>query len=120
MESSTAKGQAVAVSVADGQGTQITGDPFHDVLALRRVTPARMPDAATLVRDHIDALGRLSAPEEPSNAKPAKYVKAELVELDSNLHPLLLATVADSKSDWLKLGSEVVHLRKSVCSALLL
>ena len=103
VEASTAKGDAVSVSARDKNEclTQITGDPFHDVLALRRVAACRLPDAATMVRDHIDCLGRLSAPVEPATAKRNA---AELIELDSGLHFLLRATVTESASVWACLG----------------
>lgn len=81
--------------------TRVTGDPFHDVLALRRITPTRMPDAATMVRDHIDALGRLSAPDQPQTAENAS---AHIEELDPALHPLPEATVAESQHEWLNLA----------------
>jgi hypothetical protein len=54
-----------------------------------------------MVRDHIDCLGRLSAPVEPATAKRNA---AELIELDSGLHFLLRATVTESASVWACLG----------------
>ena len=46
--------------------TEITGDPRHDVIALRKLVPPTCNDWRDFIADHTDALNRLSAPLPPA------------------------------------------------------
>ena len=46
--------------------TCITGDPRHDVIALRKLVPPTCNDWRDCIADHTDALNRLSAPLPPA------------------------------------------------------
>ncbi|CAK0847656.1 unnamed protein product [Prorocentrum cordatum] len=50
----------------DSCPTCITGDPWHDVIALRKLVPPTCNDWRDFIADHADALNRLSAPLPPA------------------------------------------------------
>ncbi|MCP4241119.1 MAG: hypothetical protein GY772_11210, partial [bacterium] len=73
---STPKGEASGwlAPAAGGQcPTLIVGDPQHDLFALRRLVSPSCNDCRDLLRDHQDALRRLSAPPRPARLREAAF-----------------------------------------------
>jgi hypothetical protein len=68
---------------ADTPECRITGDPQHDLFALRRLVSPSCPDARDFLRDHADLMNRLSAappaatPDAASGDAPALTQSAE-------------------------------------------
>ena len=62
VQASTPLGNSAGAAAADTCPTRITGDPRHDVIALRRLVPPACNDWRDFIADHTDVLNRLSAP----------------------------------------------------------
>ena len=108
----SAKADAASLRQTGACHTTITADPFHDSLSLRRVCPARLPDGRALLADHLDALGRLSAPDAPpSSASQSQPVQ----ELPRPLHSLLAAVVAERAENWKTLRLLLLLLHFVAC-----
>ena len=50
----------------------VTGEPFHDVISLRRAVATSAPDCRDLIFDHMDLIGRLSEPLAPCTSVVSK------------------------------------------------
>ena len=71
----------------------VTGEPFHDILNLRKAASPAKNDYWDLVRDHMDMIGRLSAAEKP----PGQREPAGAPELAMVAHQLLLTAVSQPR-----------------------
>lgn len=63
----TPLGDATGSTDVDACPTRITGDPRHDIIALRKLVPPSCNDWHDFIADHTDALNRLSAPPPPAS-----------------------------------------------------
>lgn len=97
-QSCTPRGDAVGVRVEATGSVQnlltVTGDPLHDVLALRRCAAPQAADCIDFSFDHADLMNRLSAPCRPRE-EPA--VSAEIT-LSAEGQRLLCVGVQESAS----------------------
>ena len=55
-----------------GSRCMVTGEPFHDVISLRRAVATSAPDCRDLIFDHMDLIGRLSEPLAPCTSVVSK------------------------------------------------
>lgn len=91
---STPRGPAANVAITPCENhpvddlTTITGEPFHDVINLRKVVSVKANDAVDLIYDHTDMMSRLSAVEPPPRRK-----REELPALSQAARELLLTCV---------------------------
>lgn len=81
---------------------RITGDPQHDIIAVRRLVPPRSPDARDFLRDHAELINRLSAapppaskPPSSSDAPPVEQESVQLSPLSKDAEELLRCAVED-------------------------
>lgn len=98
-ERPTPKGDAISAAVdAKKELTQITGDPFHNLLNMRKVLPTHAPDSQCLDRDYASALARLSTPKKTNKSKAMG--QQEPYALPPEGHRLLKQAIELTTKSW--------------------
>ena len=82
-----------------GSRCMVTGEPFHDVISLRRAVATSAPDCRDLIFDHMDLIGRLSEPLAPCTSVVSK-AQDVLIELTPAAERLLKTAVGRLASDF--------------------
>ena len=54
----------------------VTGEPFHDLISLRRAVSTSAPDCQDLILDHMDMMSRLSSPLLPGTSVQGSVIAA--------------------------------------------
>jgi hypothetical protein len=110
VDSLTPKGDALSAELLSGgsQPTMAVGEPFHDVIAVRRLCSPASNDCSDMIYDHQDMIDRLSAKlvEEGTDAKPTIHQIS--VEAGKLLQCAALLPVADFKAELGKASGEEV------------
>ena len=99
------KGDAIAVlpaatAASDDWPTVITGDPMHDLFALRRIVTPAANDCRTFISDHQDCMTRLSAPPRPCISSTSKSSVDVQVQLTESTKSLLRTPIARPPSEF--------------------
>ena len=111
VDSLTPKGDALSAELLSegSQPTMAVGEPFHDVIALRKLCSPTSNDCSDMIYDHQDMIDRLSAKlvENGADAKPT--INQISVEAGNLLQSAALLPVADFKAELGKAGGDKVE-----------